>query len=224
MGLLDKHNIDDSVDLDFDNTNVNTNEVIESDLDDFSFQDEVVDDTESKSSITLTKDTSNTYTEVDEYIDNESITEDIKDTDGTVLVKSGTTMDRDDVKKVAHLNLTELKVRSGLTCGLEYGICQKCYGWAMTTQKLVDIGEAIGIIAAQSIGEPGTQLTMRTFHTGGVFKGAGAMKSIEAKTAGEVVSSVKTRELRTRHGDVVRVSITEGDIEVVNELFLKNAN
>ena len=97
-----------------------------------------------------------------------TIAEDIKDTDGTVLVSAGTTMNRDDIKKVSHLKLQELKVRSGLTCGLEYGICQKCYGWAMTTQKLVDIGEAIGIIAAQSIGEPGTQLTMRTFHTGGV--------------------------------------------------------
>lgn len=84
----------------------------------------------------------------------------------------------------------------------------------MTTQKLVDIGEAIGIIAAQSIGEPGTQLTMRTFHTGGVFKGAGAMKSIEAKSAGEVVSSVKTREVRTRHGDVVKVANYEADIEI----------
>ncbi|MBO5386368.1 DNA-directed RNA polymerase subunit beta'' [bacterium] len=143
-----------------------------------------------------------------------TIAEDIKDTDGTVLVTSGTTMNRSDVEKISHLNLTELKVRSGLTCGLEYGICQKCYGWAMTTQKLVDIGEAIGIIAAQSIGEPGTQLTMRTFHTGGVFKGAGAMKSIEAKTAGEVVSNVKTRELRTRHGDVVQVANYEADIEI----------
>ena len=82
-----------------------------------------------------------------------TIAEDIKDTDGTVLVSAGTTMNRDDIKKVSHLKLQELKVRSGLTCGLEYGICQKCYGWAMTTQKLVDIGEAIGIIAAQSIGE-----------------------------------------------------------------------
>ena len=143
-----------------------------------------------------------------------TIAEDIVDTDGTVLVKSGTTMNRDDIKKVAHLNLQELKVRSGLTCGLEYGICQKCYGWAMTTQKLVDIGEAIGIIAAQSIGEPGTQLTMRTFHTGGVFKGAGAMKAIEAKSAGEVISNVKTREVRTRHGDVVKVANYEADIEV----------
>ncbi len=143
-----------------------------------------------------------------------TVAEDIKDTDGTVIVKAGTTMDRKDIRRISHLNLTELKVRSGLTCGLEYGICQKCYGWAMTSQKLVDIGEAIGIIAAQSIGEPGTQLTMRTFHTGGVFKGSGAMKSVEAAIAGEVISNVKTRELRTRHGDVVKVSNYEADIEV----------
>ena len=148
-----------------------------------------------------------------------TVAQDIVDNDGNVIVKNGTTMNRDDIRKIerAKLNLTELKVRSGLTCGLEYGICQKCYGWAMTTQKLVDIGEAIGIIAAQSIGEPGTQLTMRTFHTGGVFKGSGAMKSVEANIAGEVVSSVKTRELRTRHGDIVQVSNYEADIEIKGE-------
>ena len=110
-----------------------------------------------------------------------TVAEDIVDTDGTVLVKAGTTMNREDVQKVKHLNLQELKVRSGLTCGLEYGICQKCYGWAMTTQKLVDIGEAIGIIAAQSIGEPGTQLTMRTFHTGGAVGVKDAIKEVIAK-------------------------------------------
>ncbi len=143
-----------------------------------------------------------------------TIAEDIKDTDGTVLVKAGTTMDRNDVQKVKHLNLQELRVRSGLTCGLEYGICQKCYGWAMTTQKPVDIGEAIGIIAAQSIGEPGTQLTMRTFHTGGAVGVKDTMKEVIANIAGEVVSSVKTRELRTRHGDVVNISNYEADIEI----------
>ncbi len=143
-----------------------------------------------------------------------TIAEDITDTDGTVLVKAGTTMDRNDVRKVSHLHLQELKVRSGLTCGLEYGICQKCYGWAMTTQKLVDIGEAIGIIAAQSIGEPGTQLTMRTFHTGGAVGVKDAIKEVIAKIDGEVVSNVKTRELRTRHGDVVNISNYETDIEI----------
>lgn len=84
----------------------------------------------------------------------------------------------------------------------------------MTTQKLVDVGEAIGIIAAQSIGEPGTQLTMRTFHTGGAVGVKEATKEIHATEAGTVESKLKTRELRTRHGDVVRVSIYEADIEV----------
>ena len=144
-----------------------------------------------------------------------TVAQDIFDEDGTtLLVAKNTTMDRKDIKKIAHLNLQELKVRSGLTCGLEYGVCQKCYGWAMTTQKLVDVGEAIGIIAAQSIGEPGTQLTMRTFHTGGAVGVKEATKEIHATEAGTVESKLKTRELRTRHGDVVRVSIYEADIEV----------
>ncbi len=146
-----------------------------------------------------------------------TVAQDIVDEKGNVLVAANTTLDRNDIRKIKNLNLTEVKVRSGLTCGLEYGVCQKCYGWALTTQKLVDIGEAIGIIAAQSIGEPGTQLTMRTFHTGGVFKGSGAMKIVEAGINGKVKSSVKTRELRTRHGDIVQVSIYESDIEVVSD-------
>ncbi len=146
-----------------------------------------------------------------------TVAEDIYDEDGkTLLVAKNTTLDRKDIKKISHLNLQELKVRSGLTCGLEYGVCQKCYGWAMTTQKLVDVGEAIGIIAAQSIGEPGTQLTMRTFHTGGAVGVKEATREIHANEAGTVSSKLKTRELRTRHGDVVRVSIYEADIEVSN--------
>ena len=144
-----------------------------------------------------------------------TVAQDIYDEDGkTLLVAKNTTLDRKDIKKISHLNLQELKVRSGLTCGLEYGVCQKCYGWAMTTQKLVDVGEAIGIIAAQSIGEPGTQLTMRTFHTGGAVGVKEATREIHANEAGTVSSKLKTRELRTRHGDVVRVSIYEADIEV----------
>src|SRR5574344_2523308 len=143
-----------------------------------------------------------------------TIAEDIKDADGNVVIPSGTTLDRADIKKIEPLDIQSINVRSCLTCGLEYGICQKCYGWAMTSQKLVDIGEAIGTIAAQSIGEPGTQLTMRTFHTGGVFKGAGATKVVASRDAGEVVSKVKTREVRTRHGNVVQIAIYETDIEV----------
>lgn len=144
-----------------------------------------------------------------------TVAQDIYDEDGkTLLVAKNTTMDRKDIKKISHLNLSELKVRSGLTCSLEYGVCQKCYGWALTSQKLVDVGEAIGIIAAQSIGEPGTQLTMRTFHTGGAVGVKEATREIHTTAAGTVSTKMKTRELRTRHGDVVRVSIYEADIEV----------
>jgi len=146
-----------------------------------------------------------------------TVAQDIVDAEGNVLVANGTTMDREDIKKISGLDLHELKVRSGLTCGLEYGVCQKCYGWAMTTQKLVDIGEAIGIIAAQSIGEPGTQLTMRTFHTGGAVGVKEAKKEILAREAGTVVSKIKARELRTRHGDIVQVAMYEADIEVKGE-------
>lgn len=146
-----------------------------------------------------------------------TVAQDIVDAEGNVLVANGTTMDRDDIKKISSLDLHELRVRSGLTCGLEYGVCQKCYGWAMTTQKLVDIGEAIGIIAAQSIGEPGTQLTMRTFHTGGAVGVKEAKKEILAREAGTVISKIKARELRTRHGDIVQVSMYEADIEVKGE-------
>lgn len=143
-----------------------------------------------------------------------TIAEDIKDEKGNVIAASGRTIDREDVKRIADVDLKAVKVRSPLTCGLDYGVCRKCYGWAMTTQKMVDVGEAIGTIAAQSIGEPGTQLTMRTFHTGGVFKGSAGMKQIVADVDGEVISKLRTKELRTRHGDVVQVLIQEGDIEV----------
>jgi len=146
-----------------------------------------------------------------------TVAQDITDEKGNVVITNGTTLDRDDIKKISGLNLTELKVRSALTCGLEYGVCQKCYGWALTTQKLVDVGESIGIIAAQSIGEPGTQLTMRTFHTGGAVGVKEAMKEIKSYEAGTVVSKIKTRELRTRHGDVVQVAMYEADLEVKGE-------
>ncbi len=141
-----------------------------------------------------------------------TVAQDILDKDGNVLIERNTTINRDDIAKISDLGLTEVDVRSTLTCELEYGICQKCYGWAMTTQKLVDVGEAIGTIAAQSIGEPGTQLTMRTFHTGGVFKGSGAMKQVLAPFDGTIEGNVRTREMRTRHGDVVQVAIKEADV------------
>jgi len=88
--------------------------------------------------------------------------------DGEVIVAAGALIDRPVERKLAATGMDQIRVRSVLTCDAKYGVCQACYGRNMATGHQVDIGEAVGIIAAQSIGEPGTQLTMRTFHTGGV--------------------------------------------------------
>src|SRR3989338_7789889 len=80
-------------------------------------------------------------------------------------------INRDDAKAIEDSKATEVTVRSPMTCRVARGVCQKCYGMDLTTGEIVDVGEAIGVIAAQAIGEPGTQLTMRTFHTGGVAAG-----------------------------------------------------
>src|SRR5690606_10582839 len=88
--------------------------------------------------------------------------------DGVVVGRAGEDVGDVLLDQLLAANVTELKVRSVLTCESRVGTCARCYGRSLATGKLVDIGEAVGIIAAQSIGEPGTQLTMRTFHTGGV--------------------------------------------------------
>ncbi|MGI9197483.1 MAG: DNA-directed RNA polymerase subunit beta' [Candidatus Nanopelagicales bacterium] len=88
--------------------------------------------------------------------------------DGKVVVPAGTQLTMEDLTAIADAGVSEIRVRSVLTCESKVGTCGMCFGDSLATGKLVDVGEAIGIIAAQSIGEPGTQLTMRTFHTGGV--------------------------------------------------------
>ncbi len=93
---------------------------------------------------------------------------DVTDADGNVIAEAGSDAGDVIIGKVIAAGIENVKVRSVLTCESRVGTCAKCYGRSLATGKLVDIGEAVGIIAAQSIGEPGTQLTMRTFHTGGV--------------------------------------------------------
>ncbi len=87
---------------------------------------------------------------------------------GEKIVDADEMIDEDAAQQIMKLNITEVRFRSVLTCKSRHGVCVKCYGRNLATGKVVDVGEAVGIIAAQSIGEPGTQLTMRTFHTGGV--------------------------------------------------------
>ncbi|MBN1289700.1 MAG: DNA-directed RNA polymerase subunit beta', partial [Actinobacteria bacterium] len=99
--------------------------------------------------------------------------EKIKDKKGNVIVKVNQTIGKAEVEQIADSGLKEIRVRSVLTCKAKHGVCGKCYGTDLAIGKEVAIGEAVGTIAAQSIGEPGTQLTMRTFHFGGVYAGAG---------------------------------------------------
>jgi len=97
-----------------------------------------------------------------------SLAEDAVDAKGKVIAKAGADVGDVLIQELIDAGITHAKVRSVLTCESAVGVCATCYGRSLATGKLVDIGEAVGIIAAQSIGEPGTQLTMRTFHTGGV--------------------------------------------------------
>lgn len=107
-------------------------------------------------------------------------------------------------------------IRSPLTCSLYRAICQKCYGWDLASENLVDMGEAIGIIAGQSIGEPGTQLTMRTFHTGGIFTSE-ANQQLVSSTNGFIVFSdvLKTSPLRTNRGENVLLTKSSGFLSII---------
>jgi DNA-directed RNA polymerase subunit beta' len=97
-----------------------------------------------------------------------TLSDDISDEDGNVLLNRGDDLGDPAIEKLVGAGITRAKVRSVLTCESAVGVCATCYGRSMATGQLVDVGEAVGIVAAQSIGEPGTQLTMRTFHQGGV--------------------------------------------------------
>lgn len=133
-----------------------------------------------------------------------------------VIAKQNQDIDQDLSLRIGKA-VKQVKLRSALTCEAARSVCQKCYGWSLAHGHLVDIGEAVGIIAAQSIGEPGTQLTMRTFHTGGVFTGEVAHQE-KAKHPGKLVfGKVGTRKVRTRHGDEVEQVEIPGEIIIEGE-------
>lgn len=112
--------------------------------------------------------------------------------------------------------IQKIFIRSALTCNLNRSICQKCYGWNLSSENLVELGEAIGIIAGQSIGEPGTQLTMRTFHTGGIFT-ASTREQIIAPLDGQIVfpKFLITSFRRTNQGDNLLLVETSGFVFLV---------
>ncbi|ACK69198.1 DNA-directed RNA polymerase, beta'' subunit [Gloeothece citriformis PCC 7424] len=134
--------------------------------------------------------------------------------DGETIAHRNDELDEATAIKIGNL-VERVKVRSPLTCEAVRSVCQKCYGWSLAHSYLVDMGEAVGIIAAQSIGEPGTQLTMRTFHTGGVFTGEVARRVVATKAGTVRWKGISTRGVRTRHGDEREQVEVPGDLELV---------
>jgi DNA-directed RNA polymerase subunit beta' len=129
--------------------------------------------------------------------------EDVKDpVTGEVYVKAGEEIDEEATRKIVEAGIDKLKIRSVLTCTTRFGVCATCYGRDLARGEPVEIGEAVGIIAAQSIGEPGTQLTMRTFHIGGTATKAVEQAVLEARHSGEVKFS-NLNAVRNREGILV---------------------
>ncbi len=135
---------------------------------------------------------------------------------GEVIVSRNQAITDDIADAIGAAKVKEIKARSALTCEAARSVCQHCYGWSLAHSHMVDLGEAVGIIAAQSIGEPGTQLTMRTFHTGGTFTGELAPQ-IRAKRNGIVrvnQENINARPFRTRHGEDALVMEANSQIAI----------
>ena len=133
-----------------------------------------------------------------------------------VAFDAGTMLDEAAVQRLEELQIDHVLVRSPITCEIRYGVCSQCYGRDLARGDRINIGEAVGVIAAQSIGEPGTQLTMRTFHIGGAASRSAAVNSIEIKSKG-VAKLVNIKTVAHHKGYLVAVS-RSGEISIVNEM------
>ncbi|HFD79336.1 MAG TPA: DNA-directed RNA polymerase subunit beta' [Gammaproteobacteria bacterium] len=132
-----------------------------------------------------------------------------------VVVPAGTMLDERWVEKLEAASIDEVHVRSPITCETRYGICSACYGRDLARGHQVNIGEAIGVMAAQSIGEPGTQLTMRTFHIGGAASRSATVNNVQIKNSGAIkLHNIKT--VTDRNGNLVAVS-RSGEIGIIDE-------
>ncbi len=133
---------------------------------------------------------------------------------GEVLLARNTLLNEAEVAEIERHGIDQVKVRSVITCNTHHGVCSMCYGRDLARGTLVNIGEAIGIMAAQSIGEPGTQLTMRTFHIGGAASRTTAVSSVEVKSNGNIrLLNMKT--LKRSDGQLVAIS-RSGEVSVVD--------
>ncbi len=132
------------------------------------------------------------------------------------LYTAGSLVDEEAIDTIDNVGIDEVKVRTPLTCDTRWGVCARCYGRDLGRGSIVNVGEAIGVIAAQSIGEPGTQLTMRTFHIGGAASRTAVQSQVEAKSAGTVRFSPTMRYVANAKGDKVVIS-RSGEVTIVDD-------
>jgi DNA-directed RNA polymerase subunit beta' len=135
---------------------------------------------------------------------------------GETVIDAGTLLDEAKVDLIDELGVDEVKVRTPLTCDTRWGLCAKCYGRDLGRGYLINSGEAVGVIAAQSIGEPGTQLTMRTFHIGGAASRAAAASQLEGKSAGTIRFLPTIRYITNVKGEPVAIS-RNGELIIVDD-------
>ncbi len=133
-----------------------------------------------------------------------------------VLFDIGYLLDEDSVDLIESLGIDEVRVRTPLTCDTRYGLCGKCYGRDLGRGSPVNVGEAVGVIAAQSIGEPGTQLTMRTFHIGGAASRAAAASGVEAKSSGVIRFTATMRYVTSAKAEKIVIS-RSGEVLVTDD-------
>ncbi len=133
-----------------------------------------------------------------------------------VMAQPGQMLDEDLIEELEAAGVDEVKVRTALTCETRFGLCAKCYGRDLGRGGLINLGEAVGVIAAQSIGEPGTQLTMRTFHIGGAASRAAIASSVEAKSSGIIGFNATMRYVTNSKGELVVIS-RSGEVIIQDE-------
>ena len=140
-----------------------------------------------------------------------------------LIAKKDTQITIELINQLKSNQIKRVYTKSPLTCSLYRAICQQCYGWDLANESLIDIGEAIGIVAGQSIGEPGTQLTMRTFHTGGIFTSE-ARQQIISPFNGTIqyYKALKTVILRTNGGDDVLITKNSGSLILIPDIISTN--
>ncbi len=143
------------------------------------------------------------------------LAEPITNKEHKVILDAGTLIEEKESRIIDELGVDRVVVRSPITCKSRYGVCAQCYGRDLARGHKVNVGEAVGVIAAQSIGEPGTQLTMRTFHIGGAASSSVKTSSIDIKSAG-VVQFVNMKTVTNKDGQIVVVS-RSGELLIVNE-------